>query len=254
MTTLPMLVALLTIGQKDTAEASLATMQARVAATTVSLRDPAAKPELVAAPVFRYSDQLRHIEDAGLWIWTVQGRPLAALKVERYSPGIHPRPWLYCFTSLSPELVTGEWAGAPAYRSKQPGIVWQSLAGKPAATRAARLLQMRELGRRFSAELVRQSEREERSQMRLLPRPLYRCEETGDVIDGALFSFTGTGTNPDLLLLFDLTADSGWRFGLAGMSAEGLEVKLDEKLVWQQPHTAGKGHIFDTWTYFLPSD
>ena len=244
---------LLAIGQAETDEVSLKAMQQRAQDCRVTLtNDATAKPQLVTTPVFRYSDEVRRIEDAGIWLWTERGRPVAAMKVEHYQPGIHPRQWLYCFASLSPELVSAEWKGDPDFRARKPGVTWRRLDDKPATTRAARLVQMREIARRISAEIM-DFENNVR-QMRLLPRPLYRYDESlGNTEDGALFGFTGTGTNPDMILLVDLTKDDGWRIGFAGMTADGLTARLADKAIWSVPHAGGKGFVFDNWTWFLPA-
>src|SRR5262245_39998853 len=82
----------------------LPAMQQRVKECRVTIAGNEAAPgKYQPEPIFRYSDALRGIDDAGIWIWTVQGRPLAAMKVEYYQPGVHTRRWLYCFASLSPE-------------------------------------------------------------------------------------------------------------------------------------------------------
>ena len=248
---LPML---LCLAPAESDDSLLPAMQQRVRECRVSVvQDSPAPNQLVPDPVFRYSDQLRRIKDAGIWIWTQHGRPSAAMKVENYEPGVHTRPWLYCFSSLSSGIVEAEWPNDLTFRATKPGIKWQSLSDKPAATRPARLVQMREIARRFSGEILRVAATKDRHQMRLLTRPLYRYQEDAQVVDGALFGFTGTGTNPDLLLLIELTKESGWQYGLAGMTAEGLTVKLDEKIVWELPHSAGKDHVFDTWVYFIPT-
>ncbi len=259
MSPLPILITLLCLSQapaaeKPSDEVSLKAMQQRVRDSRVKLTDKAnVKLQLVDAPVFRYSDELRHIEDAGMWLWTNAGRPVAAMKVEHYKPGIHPRPWLYCFASLSSELVTAEWEGDPKYQARKPGVTWKPLDDKPATTRQARLIQMREIARRFAAELQEPNANKDVHQMRLLTRPLYRYDDgLADAVDGAVFGFTGTGTNPDVLLLFDLSKDGGWQFGIAGMTAAGATVRLKENVVWQISDAAGKGHVFDNWTYFMP--
>jgi hypothetical protein len=245
------------LGQETDGKASLEPLQKRVDATRISLpsaekANAAVKARLVEKPVFRYSDELRAIEDAGIWIWTDRNRPVAAMKVERYKVERFPTPWLYCFTSLSSDLVHAEWADAKPFRSRKPGVSWKALADDPAGTRRARLVQMRGLAQRFSAEIHRNAEGTNRIQMRLLTQPLYRYEESKDVLDGAIFGFTGTGTNPDVLLLLDLPLQGGWRFGFAGMTAEGVLVKMNESIVYEAPHTAGKGNIFDTWCNFHP--
>lgn len=254
MAPFPVLVMLLYLDQASDKDVSLKVMHQRAQDSRVRLTNGAASElQLMAAPVFRYSDELRQIEDAGVWLWTHHGRPAAAMKVEYYKPGVLTRPWLYCFASLSPELVTAEWDRGPTFQARKPGVTWTPLADKPAATRAARLVQMREIARRFSAEIVKAAEKVEIVQMRLLPRPLYRSEEElADAEDSVLFGFTGTGTNPDLLLLLDLSKEGGWRFGFAGMTAEGLIVRLEEKVVWQRPHSTGKRQTLDNWIYFVP--
>ena len=255
MSTFPLLITLLCLGQAEPDEVSLKAMQQRAQDCRVTLtNDAKAKPQLVTAPVFRYSDEVRHIEDAGIWLWTERGRPVAAMKVEHYQPGALPRPWLCCFASMSERLVQAEWDADPTFRAKKPGVEWQALKDKPADTRAGRLLQMREIARRFSAELLRLAKGEQRDQMRLLPRPLYRYEENqGNVLDGAIFGFTGTGTNPDVMLLLDLQPDAGWQFGFVGMTAEGVIVRLEGREIWQKKHTGYRDNVFDNWTWFLPA-
>lgn len=258
MSAILILITLLCLGQTSAeapkvdaaaSEASLKALQQRVENTHVQLTKHAdLKLQVVATPVFRYSDELRHIEDAGLWLWTDRGRPAVAMKVERYKLGVHPRPWIYCFTSLSPELISAEWPNERTYQARKPGVEWKLLDDPPAKTRPARLVQMRDIARRFSAEVV--DFKDNPRQMRLLSRPLHRQDE-GSNGDGALFGFTGTGTNPDLLLLLETQA-GGWQYGLATMTAEGLRVRLGDKLVWEVPHTGGKGTEFDNWMYFSP--
>ncbi|MBI5757284.1 MAG: hypothetical protein HZA46_02055 [Planctomycetales bacterium] len=263
MSAIPILITLLCLGQSPAdaakpdaaaSEASLEVMQQRVLDARVKLSaDAKSNLELVVAPVFRYSDELRQIEDAGIWLWTDRGRPAAAMKVERYKPSRIPTQWLYCFTSLSPELVHAEWSNAAPFQARQPGVKWQALDDEPAKSRPLRLVQLREMARRFSAEMRINADGTNRIQMRLLTRPLFRCDESSDVIDGAVFGMTGTGTNPDVLLLFDLAPQGGWRFGAAGMTTESVTLKLNDRIVYEIPNTVGKGRVFDTWSYFRPT-
>ncbi len=260
MSTISIFITLTMIGQAPaeapaaalSSEASLKLLQQRIETTQVQLTNHTdRKLKIVATPVFRYSDELRQIEDAGLWLWTDRGRPAAVMKVERYKLGLHPRQWLYCFVSLSPELISAEWVNERKYQARQPGVVWKSFDDVPKETRAARLIQMREIARRFSAEII--DFKDERRQMRMLPRPLYRYED-GLNGDGCLFGFTGTGTNPDLLLMLDSHTDGNWQYGLTTLTAEGLRVRLNEKLVWEVPHTGDQGTEFPNWMYFLPNN
>ncbi len=254
MSALSVLIAIAVLHQTDGAEASLTALRDRAAATRMALLSKSpAEFQFVRAPLFRYSDQLRNIEDAGLWIWTRDGRPAAVLKVERYVPGVLPSPWVYCFTSVSSEKIVAEWDGLTTFQSTKPGVEWKPLADAPAVSesRAIRLTQMREIARRFSAELIGKPDGSNRRQMRLIPRPLFRyAEGLTDGGDGAVFGFSGTGTNPDLLLLLDFSQNDGWRFGFSGMTAEGLAVSIKDQPVWEAPHTAGMGNVFETWAAF----
>lgn len=252
MSSVPLLVTLLCLSQTPNDEVSMKALQERAKGVQIKRTSDATSPlRLVEAPLFRYSDELRRINDAGIWIWTDGGRPAAVMKVEHYRPGTIPRPWLYCFASLSSELVTAEWENGPTFQSRKPGVTWKSLNDKPETNRATRLVQMREIARRFSFELTEPTEKGEVHQMRLLPRPLYRYDQGLQAAqDGAIFGITGTGTNPDLLLLLELTQDKGWQFAFAGMTAAGLTVRIKDDVVLQIPHWAGKGRVFDTWTYF----
>lgn len=259
MSAFQLVLSMVLLGQAAESEASLAAMQKRVGTTHISLLIVEGKPDadsnarLVEKPVFRYSDELRQIEDAGIWLWTDRGRPVAAMKVERYKPGRIPGQWLYCFTSLSSELVRAGWEDATPFQSRKPGVEWQSLDDVPAKTRPLRLAQLRELARRFSAEMRINRDGSNPIQMRLLTRPLFRCDETNDVLDGAVFGFTGTGTNPDVLLLFDLASSGSWRFGAAGMTTESVTLKQNDRTVYEIPNVVGQGRVFDTWTYFRPT-
>ncbi len=259
MTAYPIIFAMLTIAQtaegpkgdspkaSAASETSLAAMFQRVEKTQVTIpKNSAAKIKVEAAPVFRYSDELRRIEDAGMRLWTDRGRPVAAMKVERYTPGIHPEPWLYCFASLSSDQVAAEWKGARGYQTRKPGVTWKVLDDAPKENRAGRLVQMRDLARRFGAELI--DYKDVSSQMRLLSRPLFRYDD--GPTDGAVFGFTGTGTNPDFLLLLETRPDNKWQFGCVTMTADGLRIRLKDEVVFTAPHVGGKGNEFDNWLHF----
>lgn len=131
MTAIHIALSIAFLGQAVDKKESLEALQKRVNTTRVLLlrsdnkREELEETKLVEKPVFRYSDELRGIEDAGLWLWTAHGRPVAALKVERYREGRLKTPWLYCVASLTSELVRAEWVEAKPFQTRQPGIVWR---------------------------------------------------------------------------------------------------------------------------------
>ena len=247
------------VAESDTTErkARLAQMRRlaeRVRVDTLTEED-STKSQLVADPLFRYSDELRGILDATLWCWQIEARPVALLKIERYEKLPHDKPWLYCIASLSSGLITAKWNSGQEFSSKAPGLEFRALseAVMPADSKAARLTQLRQLARRFSATILRDPAENRRDEMRLLPQPLFRYANPDvGLIDAALFGFTATGTNPDVLLAVEMRGndDVSWHYGIARMTMEGLSVQLDGATVWTAAFTSGARGPFDTWHWF----
>ena len=95
---------------------------------------------------------------------------------------------------------------------------------------------MRSICRDFAASSV--SSQSERTELRLLPQPLYRYQsKNADVIDGALFSFVcSVGTDPEVFLLLEARkVDDGmrWHYSLARFSHMNLFVTYKDREVWQ---------------------
>lgn len=233
-------------------EASLTAMRERAGITAVSIET--SRPVVAKirdTPVFRYSDEERGIQDATLWVFEDRGRPVAMQKVEHYPKYPPDRHWLYCVSSLVPETITADWRSERTFRSKAPGVVWKPLldAPKPASTAAARLTQLRQAARRFSATIVKHVA-SETTEMRLITTPLHRYSSTEHgITDGALFGLTATGTNPDAFVAIEVDSQKEWRYGVGRMTLEGLSVKLDRQEIWTCEHL-NRGATFDTWLYF----
>jgi|SRR5579872_2714750 len=212
--------------------------------------------ELIARPLFHYTDEPRRIVDATLWGWLAEGRLLAVCKIEKYD---HPQPeriWLYCLGSLATGLIEAEWPDGRRWSAKKPGIEMKPIAAAPApaAGKPARLRQMKEISNRFQATIT-DTANGSSQEMRLLPRPIFRYEKpSGDLLDGAVFGLTTNGTNPDALLIVELLKPDGaaeqWQFAVAGMTAGALSVKFDDKEVWTKPYVGNTGS-YETWTWFF---
>lgn len=248
-----------TATRKKQREENLKAMEERAADAKVRVvsNGKRSDAELVSKPLFHYSDQPRRITDATLWGWVADGRLVAACKIEKYDLENPANQWLYCFGSLAPGLVQAEWPAGHDFSAKKPGIELARLAAAPAPAEgpSARLRQMKELAGRFSATMIEATVRDNRQEMRLLPRPIYRYEKpTGEMQDGAVFGFTTNGTNPDAILVVELhkSPDLGgeWKFSVAGMTTGGLSVKFDDKEVWSKPAVPGTAASFDTWEWF----
>jgi hypothetical protein len=216
----------------------------------------ATKAKVLPHPVMKYTDVPREIEMATLWVWQERGCPVALTKVEAYRrPG--GSKWLYCFTSASTGLVDAAWPGGRRFQARKPGITWTAIKGPvPQETAAGRRRQLKEMFRRFSA-----TSRDEvlgtTDELRPLARPLheYSSSEQG-VIQGVLCGFAANGTNPDLIVALEAVVPArgkggakSWRYGVIGMTASGVSVKIDRAEVFDWPYARSTGDR-DTWTYF----
>ena len=212
--------------------------------------------ELRPEPVFRYSDQPRHILDATIWVWGRSGRPNVLQKIELTDVADRGKKWLYNTRSLSPDLVQVEWADGHRWSSQKSGLVLQPVpdAPAPARTEAERLRQMKKLAERFTISIADPIAITGGEQLRILPRPIHRYSDTDSGIeDGAIFGFASFGTNPAVLLVFESQAQPSsaptWHYGPATMTNAEVSLSLDSKEVWKVPHTGGPAP-HDTWLWF----
>jgi hypothetical protein len=132
---------------------------------------------------------------------------------------------------IAPAEMQGTFQWAP-----KEGLKRHPLEGAPPAaeTPAARLVQMRQLLRDFSAHMQANGEWE----LRQLPQPLLRYQpKEGPVVDGGLFTFVWTkGTYPELVLLLECrkTAEGpAWFFAPVRFSNRELWLKHHDKEVWR---------------------
>ncbi|MBS0206846.1 MAG: hypothetical protein JSS49_28560 [Planctomycetes bacterium] len=234
-------------------------MRAAVAAIKVheTSRTEKRAADMVAEPVFRYSDQQRQIRDATIWVWTVHGRPVALMKTERYGfPEPQPH-WLFNVTSVTSDTLTVKWPFNREFVSKKPGMTFRPTTSAVDAveTKSGRLVQLKNLARRFSATMIDGVNEDVKTEMRLLTTPLFRySSEVDEIIDGAFFGFSATGTNPDAIVAIQWQGGSSaakCEFSVTGTTTTGLRVRLDDTEVWSQPFLSGRGQEFDTWTWFF---
>jgi hypothetical protein len=223
---------------------------------SVAVGDRMTKATVHPTPLMKYTDVPRLIEMATLWVWQDEGRPVALGKVEAYRRKGGPK-WLYCFTSTSTGLVEARWPDGRRFRARKPGVEWTAINGPvPQETAAGRLRQMKALFHRFSAtardEVLKTSD-----ELRPLARPLHEYSSPRHgVVQGVLCGFAANGTNPDLIIALEAVAPAkgkdapkSWRYGVVGMTASGVSVRLDETEVFTWPYARSTGDR-DTWTYF----
>lgn len=194
--------------------------------------------KLQKGPLVRHLDVTQAYSDGTMWVWGGQGRPHAVLTLSI----VGKARWIHEFNSLSTNGVEADPGGGPKWLPKRPGWDPQPFpsAPVPAKTDRARLRQMKELARRFTAfeyytDLYHPGQRYE---LRLMPQPVYRYgKPEGSPLDGAFFVIA-KGTNPEILLVIELQAPGdtagGWRYNCSRVSAAGLSLGLDGKEVWKR--------------------
>jgi hypothetical protein len=195
--------------------------------------------ELKKEPLLEWSNPVRSgVQQGVVVVWLRDGRPAALGSIfSQPDPNLPGRRVLHEFHALDREklLVTrpealNEW-------KPEGGVARKELADAPApaATAAARFLQMRKVAQEFTGH---ETEGEaEKWDLRLLPTPLYRypAAKTG-VIDGALFTLVSTaGTDPEVLLLIEAKEEGGklrWEYACGRFSDRNLYVRRNDKEVW----------------------
>lgn len=191
-----------------------------------------------------------------VYVWTNQGNAEAVACFWR-SPASDGRLSVaHELHSLCPIPLTSLREGPKSWKAAA-GVQRRVVpdAPKPASSAIARLQQMRAITRDFTARSV--SSRDERTELRLLPQPLYRFQSTNpEVLDGSLFAFVcSVGTDPEVFLQLEaLQTPDGpqWHYALARFSHLNLFVSYREHEVWQAVRGGGDtlAHNADN-TYWL---
>jgi hypothetical protein len=195
--------------------------------------------ELKKEPIFEWTNPIReNLQQGVVFLWLRDGRP-AALGCIFSAPHarLSGRKISHEFHALDREKLLVSRPDALNEWKPQAGLARKELpdAPAPAATRTARLAQMRELAREFSGHEINSEGK--RGELRLLPAPLYRypAAESG-VLDGALFALVSTvGTDPEVLLLLEARKEGGktqWEYACGRFSNWDLHIQREGKEVW----------------------
>jgi len=224
--------------------------QANVEAALALTRDCATRYEMTTdasdralalhpRPILRWSNPERGQIYGNVFLWTHGGRPQAVGSLFKwYSPFTHMS---HEFHSLSTSPLAARYEGREVWRTTEPGVAYSPLPDAPpvADVPGGRLIQMRQLARKFSA---REVDREgNKIELRLLPQPVYRYENPAsqsDFVDGGLFVFV-QGTDPELWLLLEAhrgAADNAaqWMYAAARMNSVDLSLDYDRQTVWHR--------------------
>lgn len=232
------------VGVDDERTAASAEASALLAELTCRIDSRATPAEALPESILNWSNPDVGRVYGDVFLWLEQGRPQGVASIYRW---FHPYDSLTIeFCSLSNETIAVNRSGEVIWEPAETGITWNPVpdAPQPARTRALRLSQLKQIARRFSAELTdaRTDAAGVNKVLRLLPQPLYRYPQSGGGEDGGLFAMV-VGTDPELLLLVESDGD-GWQFGVARMNRDALDVKLDRRHVASFPHI--ENELYDT--------
>jgi hypothetical protein len=220
----------------------LAPAKARLLTLLVGNDEQPATASLHAEPLLRWSNPTAGSVYGEVYLWHDEGRPAAVASIFRW---YHPfKDGTVEIVSLSPSPVEAREADKVQWECREAGVSYNLMKDMkaPATNRTGRLLQMRDLARRFTAELQdsRSGERVTR-ELRLLNHPLHRYESPRHKIaDGALFAFAEV-TDPEVIVMIEAVAGEAgepglaWRYALARMNNHELDVQLDGRAVKSWP-------------------
>ncbi len=191
-------------------------------------------------PILRWTNPLEEGDIHGVvYVWRDAGRPVVIGQLFSYLNGQGGRVYCHAMHSLArkDQQLTGTRNAKVFWTPDSPGVVMQDVpdAPAPAATRGARLLQMKDISRRFTA-FTEETTRGKRI-LRLLTTPLERYPESDPRgPDGALFSFV-VGNDPEVILLVEQTGrtaeEAAWQYGLILSTRSTSVTQLDEREVWR---------------------
>jgi hypothetical protein len=200
--------------------------------------------ELDPTPILRWTNPLEQGDIHGVgYVWRLDERPVVIGQLFSYLNGKGGRVYCHAMHSLArrEEKLIGLRGGIVFWTPDSPGVEMHDVpdAPTPAASRAARLSQMKVIARRFSA-YTDEASRGKRI-LRLLPTPLDRFREmAAHKVDGALFSFV-VGNDPEVILLVEQSEDAGggslWQFGLVRSTRSTSVALLDEREIWRYDST-----------------
>jgi hypothetical protein len=224
---------------KDQKAAALREVKQRLKHVRLFTRAAEGEPEKEIAqpddPVFRYSDPARSLANAAVWVFG-KGRPAALVTLEKY-----PRDWAFELIAFDDPHVAANTADGWRWSPGKTAVQFHELpdAPAPADTEVARLRQMKNAIRAFSA--MQTDERGQRYELRLVTQPIYRyADEPAGLIDGALFVLS-YGTNPEIVIGLECRksadGESRWYYGVAPSSSNACVLKLNDRDVWSKPIT-----------------
>jgi hypothetical protein len=195
----------------------------------------------VSDPVLRWSNPLGGQRARGeIFLWTDAGLPTAVISINEFTDaaGRTHGEQEWCSLATGPLVADGphRWSPATGVLSPQP----LRDVDPPADSAARRMRQMRELAARFTGEKTTRAG--VTRTLRLLPKPIYRCEPSdADILDGVMFALV-EATDPEALLVLEARRSGSthvWHYAFARMNSVRLTASYNGKPVWEAPALEG---------------
>lgn len=190
-------------------------------------------------PVLRWWQPVRGSDDGALYLWTRDGRPVAAVTFFTFKWANGTRSIVHERHSFAAGPVEARWRGKSVWQTSKPGIAYQGVpdAPAPAENASARLRQMQAIVRDVSAATV--DDKGSTWPLRPLSKPLYRFESKAD---GALFALA-QGTDPEAFLLLQVSGEgkaARWEFAVARFTDLKIQVRYKGREIFSGPNTTGE--------------
>jgi hypothetical protein len=232
--------------------------------TTIRLASPGpgTEPtaELVAQPIFRYSGDV-YADDATLWVWTHNARPVAFQKVEVNNIGGSPK-WTICFGSAFEDLLDVSWPGDRRFAARAPGVKFRPIpeAAAPSDKAKTRTAQIKSLKDRFTGQIAGWGPKGRiEYDLRPIPTPIFEyADPVSKMPLGAVFSLVnheGGELTPVFLLSIEARTDSDgklrWEYASRRLTIWKANLKLDDTEVVSLPLVDVDDQVHDDWTFYM---
>ena len=187
-------------------------------------------------PLLRFTNPVSGLQDGGFFVWqSDSGRPMVGAQVFLTGDDL----WIHEFQSLAPVSFKVTKESKSIWEPERAGVKVQGMpdAPIPAASAVQRLIQMRQMAKRFSVSDNFEG-REQSDELRLLTNPLLRFgADDAETLDGALFVHAH-GTDPELMIVLEAIKANDeyhWHYSLSPMTGYALKASLDGKPIWEVP-------------------
>lgn len=201
--------------------------------------------ELRSTPLFSWANPERQAIGGEMFLWTIQGRPLATIGIWTYDDIKDS----YEMQSLSTDPLKALRPQGESWQPRIGGLAFKKLedVAIPDSSPTRRQTQMRNMLREmFSAELTK-SGTGQIEKLRLLSQPLYRyAPMPADLIDGAMFAFA-YGTDPEVFVLIEARKEKGeehWYYAFAPSTSGSVQGFLNTRLVWDNKDAWSNGTFY----------